>query len=236
MKKSNSTSSKRAYIIVGTTSPLASALDERLINQKKTFFGRTNPAAIDNWQKTPSIKTLNDADDYADAVWQQIKAYLSLGFMRISVFIIAGVSSDDWLESISVNEYLPARITERVINGTGQLSNIEDLSLTYIGTAASYLGGKLPYSVTKASLTGLVHSSNRRSPSYVRTNLVIPGAFDGGMIADWDEEKRANVSANTTINQIAKPSQIADALVFTGENEYLADSIINMSAGQITIE
>lgn len=236
MTKSKSISS-RAYIIAGSSSPLASAINETLGGGDSTVFvGRNNPFNFKHWLKAKSVKTTDDADIYTKVIMNQLQQFIADGYTRISIVVVAGVSSNDWVESIATNEYLPSRITEDAIGATEAAGNIDDLSLTYIGSAASYLGGKYPYSVTKASLSGLLHSSNKRSPSFVRSNLVIPGAFEGGMIADWDSNKRDKVSSNTTINRIASSKEIADAIIFTSTNEYIADSVLNMSAGQVTIE
>lgn len=236
MTKSNNTSSDRVYIVLGSSSSLASAINNKLSSESKRFFGRTNPHGINSWQEAVPISTFEDADKYTQMVVQELERLSEEGFVNLSLIIIAGVSSEDWIQSIAINEYFPSRLTEEAIRLVEQTKEISDFSITYIGSAASYLGGKYPYSVTKASLTGLLHSSNKRSPKAVRTNLVVPGAFDGGMIADWDEDKRRQVSQNTTIGRIASSNEVADALIFTATNKYMADSVLNMSAGQVVIE
>lgn len=170
-----------------------------------------------------------------DEVMRYIEANLN-DTESLHILFLAGVSTNDWLESVLVNEIFPAIVGESFIDLVADEDTINDASIVLVGTTGAYQGAKITYSATKASLTGILHTFNRRSPEKVRANLVIPSAFDSGMIADWDVEKRRAVAATTRVGRLGKPEEIADALLFAARNKFLADSIVNVSGGQIAIE
>lgn len=235
MRKYLSTSSK-LIVVIGSSTTLAQSLSLKISEGDTIFYGRSNPYNLKNWHALPDISKLGDAESYSRKVINDIKAiFKNTKYESVSLIILCGVSSTDWEVSLAVNQYMPALLATQFAE-LALIRSFQDLSITLMGSAASYVGGKASYASTKASLTGLMHSVNQRSAHCVRVNLVVPGAFEGNMINDWNNEKRAKVSARTTINRIASADEIADAIIFVSNNGYVADSIINMSAGQINIE
>lgn len=236
MMRSSNTSSSRFFIIIGSSGSVAQSISQEPGIDNICFMGRSNPHGLSSWVELGSISNKDDVSLYVDSINRKLLEILEDGFRKVSFICTLGVSTNDWDLSVAVNQYLPLRLSEVITATCEKWGNILDLSFTFMGTAASYLGGKYTYSTTKSSLTGLVHSINRRTDYCVRANIVIPGAFEGAMISDWDNEKRDLVKRQTTVNKIATSQQIAHALVFTAQNEYIADSIINMTAGQVIIE
>lgn len=234
--KTLSNTSNKLFIVVGSSSVLARSISQNLNQSELIFFGRSNPFNLVNWQKSIDINTIEDAQISSNKILNHIQEISELSeYDTAHLIILSGVSSNNWIESIAVNQYFPALLSSGFIN-IFESQNLRDVSITLIGSAAAYLGGKAAYASTKSSLTGLMHSLNKRSDSNVRVNLVVPGAFEGNMIKDWDINKKKLVSANTVINRIASADEVSEAIIFASTNTYTADSIINMSGGQVTIE
>lgn len=108
-------------------------------------------------------------------------------------------------------------------------------SITLLGSTSSYLEGKMPYTSSKSGLFGLMNSLNKEFGQFVRTNLIVPGAFIGGMTADWNTEKVQKVTDNTLLKRITTSDEISNSIEFCIQNKYLCGSVINMSGGQIKI-
>ncbi len=233
MSKSNNSSTK--YLIIGSSTPLAAAL-EKAIDADIHFFGRSNPLQLTNWTSIPQITSVGDIESIARAAIDTLKGDQDEKIKIIRLIILSGVSSNDWQESVLVNEILPAVLSEALIEYVSSSAPDADTSITFIGSSGAYRGAKLPYSATKASLTGIMHSLNRKSPSNIRTNIVLPAAFNGGMIADWDNEKRAQVATSTLVGRIGTVEDITDAILFVANNSFVTDSILNITGGQVAIE
>lgn len=235
MVKSSSLLQTKTFVI-GSSSPLCAAINDDARVGEAYFFGRTNPFGFNNWVSTKSFTLASHIDEFE----RQFSTYLGHSIdshtSHVNLIFVAGVSSNDWQESFIVNELLPSIISVSFISATKDVLAIENASICLIGSTGSYRGAKLPYSATKASLTGVMHSLNRDSPGIVRTNLVIPTAFNGGMISDWGEEKKDIVAKTNIVHRIGDIKEIADAIMFAASNQFVVDSVINMSAGQVNIE
>jgi NAD(P)-dependent dehydrogenase (short-subunit alcohol dehydrogenase family) len=147
---------------------------------------------------------------------------------------LPGVSSQEWKESFLVNEYMPAKLSEAFAEGAANIP-IENRSIVLVSSSAAYQGSKLAYATTKASLTGILHTIARDYKNKVRINIVLPSAFDSGMISDWDKEKRKSVSNSNFIGRLGTADDMAEAILFSIKNRFITNSIINMTGGTIPI-
>jgi 3-oxoacyl-[acyl-carrier protein] reductase len=230
MAFADSETSPGQLIVVGASTPLARSL-VALHDGPVSIIGRSNPYDLDNWYEGFDLSTEDGIEQTVGLVTERAK---ELGGEAAHLLLLQGVSSPDWQESVNVNMVSVARIAE----GFAEANRVRHAlgSIGLVGSASAYLGGKLAYASTKASLTGLMHGLNRKYGDHTRTNLVVPGVFEGGMIADWSDTKRASVSSDTYANRFATSREIAQALLFCAQNEYVADSVINMTSGAVDIE
>lgn len=217
-------------IVVGASSPLAQSLVE-LHDGPTTVIGRTNPFDLEGWQEGFDLSTEAGIAQTRELVAEHTAA---LGDEPAHLMLIQGISSKDWQASVNVNLVSAAEIAEGFADANRSRRALGSIGL--VGSASAYLGGKLPYSSTKASLTGLMHGLNKTYGDTTRTNMVVPGAFEGGMTADWSADKRSAIGAGTHAKRIATSHEIARALLFCAQNDYVADSIINMTSGVVGIE
>lgn len=220
--------SKTTTIVIGATTPLSQEFD----SPDTYVIGRDNKYSISNF------KSGHDLSSEAGILGEIDKIQLILEDSKESTIFnlvhLQGVSTIDWEESINVNQISVAKISEAFCNWIEE--NNKTGSITLLGSASSYLGGKITYASTKASLFGIMNSLNSRFGEFVRTNIVVPGFFEGGMISDWDSEKIKKVSGKTFSNRPATTNEIYQSILFSIKNEYVCGAVINMSSGQIAIQ
>ncbi|MDR2407290.1 MAG: SDR family oxidoreductase, partial [Bacteroidales bacterium] len=187
---------------------------------------------LKDFVKYTGIQNEESVDGLADLIFKDIKR--SENLKSASLVVLSGISSKDWRESFLVNEYLPAHLSELFASHIVD-SQIRSGSITLISSSAAYQGAKLPYATTKASLTGVLHVIAKNYKNSIRINLVLPSAFDSGMIADWDDKKRQIVASSNYIGRLGTSDDIAEAILFTVQNKFITNSIINMTGGTIFI-
>lgn len=223
---------KKIYII-GSSSNIAKSLEASIDgNFKIMFFGRTNPHHLKNFISYNGINDEDSVDELGQMIIDDLKA--SIGLESASLVVLAGVSSKNWTESFLVNEYLPAKLSEMFCEMV-VLLGLQGNSITLVGSSAAYQGAKLPYATTKASLSGILHTISRAYRNTVRINIILPSAFESGMIADWEEEKRKDVASSNHIGRLGNADDMADAIVFTIKNGFITNSTINMTGGTVHI-
>lgn len=194
------------------------------------FIGRSNPYGLTNWQQGSSLE---DMEGIA-ATWQTIIEYAtSWDNNPAHLVLLQGVSSQDWMKSIYVNMLSVGILAESFAQLNRQRRAIGSIAL--LGSASAYLGGNIPYAGTKAALPGIMRGLNRKYGNETRTNIVIPGFFEGGMTAAWSEERLAEVASRTHARRPATAREVAGAILFCAMNEYACGSVVNMTSGQIPI-
>lgn len=219
--------------VIGSSSKLAESI-EQLVAGKYTavFFGRSNPYNLTNYVHYESITNEDSVTELSNLIFQDLNQ--SNNLETVSLIILSGVSTQNWQESYLVNEYLPAKLSEDFATNSSRLP-IRNRSIVLVSSSAAYQGSKLSYATTKASLTGVLHTIAKDFKSKVRINIVLPSAFESGMIEDWDSNKRDMVAASNLIGRLGTADDMADAILFAVHNEFITNSIINMTGGTIGI-
>ncbi|MEV4604968.1 glucose 1-dehydrogenase [Amycolatopsis sp. NPDC049253] len=90
-------------------------------------------------------------------------------------------------------------------------------AIVNMSSAAGLVGvaGFSGYNATKAAEISMTKSSALEvAPQGIRINAVCPGLVDTPMIAALDEQQRASLSASHPLGRIARPEEIADAVVW----------------------
>lgn len=216
-------------VVIGSSTPLANALRARLPDAH--FFGRTNPHRLNNWHKIPSQASTPGIESAINAIDTVVKTLsANTRVQALHLVCLQGISTTDWEASINVNFRSVAQLSTHICT-LAEKHNFTG-SVTLIGSASSYIGGKETYASTKAALFGLMNSLQGRYKN-MRTNLILPGAFEGGMTDDWDEEKKRTIGLQANARRIATSTEIADAIVFCIHNSYVSQSVINMTSGRV---
>ena len=223
---------KKLYV-VGSSSEVALSIQKLFKKEWTTnFYGRSNPHGFTNFVEYPGVEDEKSVELLKNSIIEDLMN--TKGLEETALIILAGISSNDWRLSYYVNEYLPAIISDGFAKSASQI-DLANRSIVLVGSSGAYQGAKLPYAATKASLTGILHTISRDYKEKVRINIVLPSAFDSGMISDWDERKRKQVSEANYIGRLGSPGDMADAILFAVRNRFVTNSTINMTGGTVHI-
>lgn len=102
---------------------------------------------------------------------------------------------------------------------------------------ASFLGEcgcscEAVYAAAKAGVINLTKSlSKEYAPYSVRVNCVSPGYIDTKMNAEFSEEEKAAIIAETPLARLGKPEDIASAVLFLAQNTFITGENITVSGG-----
>ena len=219
-------------ICIGSSTKLAQGL-ESITNShdEVTYFGRSNPFRFNKWVMGEDLSSLEGIEKYCNKLSSYLLNEVSKKETNIHLVLLNGLSSNDWNASINVNLLASVKLAEVVAKHITKIKIAG--SITLIGSASSYLGGKTSYSATKASLFGLMNSLNAEYKPNLRVNLIIPGAIESGMTEDWSTEKKRNITNYTNQNRLATSLEIAHSILFCTQNTYLSGAIINMTDGVV---
>jgi NAD(P)-dependent dehydrogenase (short-subunit alcohol dehydrogenase family) len=101
-----------------------------------------------------------------------------------------------------------------VAQGSGVIVNMAS------GAGLIGVPGFSGYTATKAAEIAMTKSSSlEAAPHGIRINAVCPGLVDTPMIAALDAEVRASLSASHPLGRIARPEEIADAVVWLASDK-----------------
>lgn len=88
------------------------------------------------------------------------------------------------------------------------------------------------YSASKAALVGFTKALAKEvSGAGVRVNCVAPGAVDTRMNDCFSEEEKAVVATEIPLGRMGKAEEVAEAIVFLSENEYITGQILGVDGG-----
>jgi NAD(P)-dependent dehydrogenase (short-subunit alcohol dehydrogenase family) len=214
-------------ICIGSGSALAQGMQNLALNT--IFIGRNNPFVLDKWEQGFDLSTNEGIEKEVFLVKEILQK--NIDQKEIHLVLLNGISSNDWNDSVNINLISTAKISD-MFAGFLKKNAIKG-SIVLIGSAASHLGVKLPYSMTKASLVGLMNVLNNKFSPDVRANMILPGAFEGGMTDDWSDEKKLKISETAYQNRLATGGEIVQSIMFCIENTYLSGATINMTSGGI---
>jgi len=197
-----------------------------------------------------AIKTLNELRKYGRAEcykmdvsrWEEVREiFKKIGDVhgKIDVLVnnagIAGenteidlIGIDEWRKIIDVNLtgvfYCCKASLPYLIKAKGCIINMSSI--------AGKMGGKLGvhYASSKAGVIGLTFAlASEIAGKGVRINAIAPGPVDTELISEEVKEKLKEFSP---LKRIAKPEEIAHAVKFLIENEYVTGEVIDVNGGR----
>lgn len=92
------------------------------------------------------------------------------------------------------------------------------------------------YSASKSAFTSFTSALAREvGPSGIRVNAVAPGAIDTDMNAGWSKDSQKKFFADSAIQRIGKPEEIAEVVFFLASDEasYISGQTIVVDGGKI---
>jgi 3-oxoacyl-[acyl-carrier protein] reductase len=141
---------------------------------------------------------------------------------------IKEIDDDDWNNVLSTNLTGVFIVTQEVLRymKKGKIVNISSVA----GRMGGVIGAH--YSASKAGIIGFTFSLARELAPNILVNAIAPGPIDTEII---DQETKGMLAKIIPLGRIAKPEEIADAVVFVAENDYLTGTVLDINGGRYMI-
>lgn len=147
---------------------------------------------------------------------------------------LAKMSDEEWSAVIAVNltgafQMIRAVIPGMVAAGGGRIVNITSIN----GLRGKF--GQGNYTAAKAGLIGLTKTAARElGPKGITVNAVAPGMVLTEMALATPEDTRRNALAETALNRLAEPDDIAEAVLFLLSDgaRMITGEVLRVDAGQ----
>jgi len=135
----------------------------------------------------------------------------------------------DWDRFLGVNLKGPFLLSRKVgeimlRQGQGKIINLADIAWEKVW--AEYI----PYAVSKAGLVALTRGLARALAPVVQVNAVAPGAVL--LPEGTDPEERERVIRRVPLNRLGSPEDIARAVVYLIENDFITGEVLTVDGGQ----
>lgn len=152
------------------------------------------------------------------------------GISKSGLFIDS--TDDDLREIFDVNVGGTMRVSRCVLpdmlsRGDGAIVNVSSIW----GVEGASM--EVAYSATKSAIIGFTKALAKEvAPNGVRVNAVAPGAIDTDMMKCYTQEE-IKVLCNDSIplNRLGKPQEVAKAIMFLAEAEYITAETVIISGG-----
>jgi len=144
-------------------------------------------------------------------------------------YSIAEIDEEEWDRILNVNlkgtfNCCKAVVPYMIKQERGKIVNISSI--------AGRMGGMVGvhYAASKAGILGLTYALASELAKYnITVNAVAPNAVDTEMISEELKEKIAKL---TPLKRIAKPEEVAHAVLFLIENDYITAEVIDVNGGR----
>lgn len=145
--------------------------------------------------------------------------------------LLIDLSAEDWDDVFSTNAkgvFLTSRavLKDMLSRGSGVIVNVSSI---WGEQGASC---EVAYSSSKAAVIGFTKALAKEvAPMGVRVNAVTPGVVDTDMMKCYTEQEIKDICDEIPLGRLAKPEEIADAILFLAENEYMTGAILPVNGG-----
>lgn len=138
----------------------------------------------------------------------------------------ADITDEDWDAVMNVNLKGAFIVTQEVLKHMkrGKIVNIASIAGKDGGTVGAH------YAASKGGLIALTFNLARHLAPDILVNAVAPGPVDTGLIAPEIKEKLRGLSLT---GEIAKPEDIAHAVIFLLENDHVTGELVDVNGGRL---
>ncbi|CAB50558.1 SDR family NAD(P)-dependent oxidoreductase [Pyrococcus abyssi] len=136
------------------------------------------------------------------------------------------VTDEEWDRVISVNLKGAFIVTQEVLRymKKGKIVNIASIAGKDGGTVGPH------YAASKGGLIALTFNLARHLAPNILVNAVAPGPVDTDMLSSEMKEMLKKLSLT---GDIAKPSEVAHAVIFLLENDHITGEVIDVNGGRL---
>jgi len=138
------------------------------------------------------------------------------------------ITDDDWDRVLNVNLKGAFIVSQEVLKYMKRGKIINIASIAGKGEISPHVGAH--YSASKGGLIALTFNLARHLAPHILVNAVAPGSVETELIEDADKESLKKL---TLTGKIAKPEDIAHAVIFLLENDQITGEIIDVNGGRL---
>lgn len=175
-------------------------------------------------------KSVNDAVEIAKKRFGKIDVLINNAGIAKSGLII-DTSLEEFKHIFDVNVTGTFLVTKAVLVDmlSREQGSIVNLSSVWGIKGASM---EVAYSASKSAVIGFTKALAKEvAPSGVRVNAVAPGAIDTDMMSVYSDEEKQELCQNSIpLGRLGTPKEVADAILFVANNEYMTGSVLDISA------
>ncbi|MBC7109786.1 MAG: 3-oxoacyl-ACP reductase FabG [Archaeoglobi archaeon] len=141
---------------------------------------------------------------------------------------IRDISDEEWREVMRVNLDSMFIVTQEVLRfmKKGKIVNISSVAGRNGGTVGAH------YAASKSGIIGLTFALARELAPDILVSAVAPGPVETDII---DEESRRRLAELSLVKRVAKPEEVAHAVIFLLENDYMTGVVVDINAGRYMI-
>ncbi len=178
------------------------------------------------------ISWKEDAENLIEQViakWGKIDVLVNNAGILPSPKKIEDISDQEWDRVMGINlrgAFYCTRAAVRHMKKerSGNIVNISSVAGKEGGTVGAH------YAASKAGMIGFTKALARElAPYNIRVNAVAPGPVDTEFLS---EEVKAKLSRLSLLGRIAKPEEVAHAVLFLIRNEHITGETINVNGGR----
>ena len=147
------------------------------------------------------------------------------------IIIEFSLDEKEWDDVFDVNVKGTYLVTKAVLKdmlsrGDGAIVNVASI-WGQVGASM-----EVAYSASKAAVIGFTKAlAQEVAPMHVRVNAVAPGAVDTDMMKCYSEDEIKDICKSIPLGRLAKPEEIADAVLFLAESEYTTGTVLSVNGG-----
>ncbi|MDK2783032.1 glucose 1-dehydrogenase [Thermococcus sp. 101 C5] len=136
------------------------------------------------------------------------------------------ISDEEWDRVLGVNLKGAFIVTQEVLKymKRGKIVNIASIAGKDGGTVGAH------YAASKGGLIALTFNLARHLAPNILVNAVAPGPVETDMI---NEEMRERLRKLSLTGEIAKPEDIAHAVIFLLENDHITGEVVDVNGGRL---
>ncbi|WP_081986655.1 SDR family NAD(P)-dependent oxidoreductase [Chitinibacter sp. ZOR0017] len=137
-----------------------------------------------------------------------------------------------WAEVFDVNLYGAVRVAKKIMP---HFLKKRSGSILFISSTAANRGvvGSGAYASSKSALNTLSKNISIEYGRFnIRSNAILPGYVDGGMLKNLDEKKSSEIKKKISLKRFATPSEIGQLSLDIIENQYLTGSLFEINGGE----
>jgi len=141
---------------------------------------------------------------------------------------IREISDEEWREVMRVNLDSMFIVTQEVLRfmKKGKIVNMSSIA----GRTGGNMGAH--YAASKAGIIGFTFSLAKELAPDILVTVVAPGPVETEII---DEETKKRLGSLCLLNRVATPEEIAHAVIFLLENDYMTGVVLDINAGRYPI-